>query len=92
VPVPAPRVEMAAQARHYSHVVPGTGTMLAGPGRAWVELFRVLLGLTHRVSAKWPSIVLRYPTAAFEHLCNSLELRRGFSYAVPILGACKRIC
>jgi hypothetical protein len=57
VPVPALRVEMVAQARHYSRVVPGTGTILVGLGRAWAVLFRVVPGLTHRVSAKWPSIL-----------------------------------
>jgi hypothetical protein len=33
--VPALRVEMVAQARHYSYVVSGTGTILARPGRAF---------------------------------------------------------
>jgi hypothetical protein len=56
VPVPALRVEIVAQARHYSHAVPGTGTILTRPGRAWTVLFRVVPGLAHRVSAKWPSI------------------------------------
>jgi hypothetical protein len=36
--------------------VPGTGTILTGPGRAWTVLFRAVPGLAHRVSAKWPSI------------------------------------
>jgi hypothetical protein len=48
---------MVAQTRYYSHVVPGTGTILVGPDRAWVVLFRIVPGLAHRVSAKWPSIV-----------------------------------
>jgi hypothetical protein len=56
VPVPALRVEIVAQARHYSRVVPGTGTILTGPGRAWTVLFRAVPGPAHRVSAKWPSI------------------------------------
>jgi hypothetical protein len=56
VPVPALQVEIVAQARHYSRVVPGTGTILTGPGRAWTVLFRAVPGLAHRVSAKWPSI------------------------------------
>jgi hypothetical protein len=56
VPVPALRVEIVAQARHYSRVVPGTDTILTGPGRAWTVLFRAVPGLVHRVSAKWPSI------------------------------------
>jgi hypothetical protein len=56
VPVLALRVEIVAQARHYSRVVPGTGTILTGPGRAWTVLFRAVPGLTHRVSAKWSSI------------------------------------
>jgi hypothetical protein len=56
VPVPALRVEIVAQARHYSRVVPGTGTILTGPGHAWTVLFRAVPGLAHRVSAKWPSI------------------------------------
>jgi hypothetical protein len=56
VPVPALRVEMVAQAWHYSRAVPLTGTILAGPGHAWVVLFRVVPGLPHRVSAKWPSM------------------------------------
>jgi hypothetical protein len=56
VPVPALRVEIVAQARHYSRVVPGTGTILTGPGRACTVLFRAVRGLAHRVSAKWPSI------------------------------------
>jgi hypothetical protein len=47
VPVPALRVEMVAQARHYSHAVPDTSTILVGSGRAWAD---------HRVTAKWPSI------------------------------------
>jgi hypothetical protein len=54
--VPALRVEIVAQVRHYSRVVPGTGTILTGSGRAWTVLFRVVSGLAHRVSAKWPSI------------------------------------
>jgi hypothetical protein len=54
--VPALRVEIVAQARHYSRAVPDTGTILTGPGRAWTVLFRAVPGLTHRVSAKWPSI------------------------------------
>jgi hypothetical protein len=56
VPVPALRVEIVAQARHYSRAVPGTGTILTGPGRAWTVLFRAVPGPAHRVSAKWPSI------------------------------------
>ena len=56
MPVPALRVEIVAQARHYSRAVPGTGTILTGPGRAWTVLFRAVPGLAHRVSAKWPSI------------------------------------
>jgi hypothetical protein len=58
VPVPALRVEIVAQSRHYSRAVPGTGTILTGPGRAWTVLFRAVPGLAHRVSAKWSSIVL----------------------------------
>jgi hypothetical protein len=54
--VPALRVEIVAQARHYSRAVPGTGTILTGPGRAWTVLFRAVPGPAHRVSAKWPSI------------------------------------
>jgi hypothetical protein len=54
--VPALRVEMVAQARHYSRVVPGTGTILVGSGRTWTVLFRVVSGLAHRVSVEWPSI------------------------------------
>jgi hypothetical protein len=42
VPVPALRVEIVAQARHYSRAVPGTGTILTGPGRAWTVLFRAV--------------------------------------------------
>jgi hypothetical protein len=45
VPVPALRVEIVAQARHYSRVVPGTDTILTGPGRAWTVLFRAVPGL-----------------------------------------------
>ena len=56
MPVPALRVEIVAQARHYSRAVPGTGTILTGPGRAWTVLFRAVPGLAHRVSVKWPSI------------------------------------
>jgi hypothetical protein len=59
VPVPALRVEIVAQARHYSRAVPGTGTILTGPGRAWTVLFRAVPELAHRVSAKWPSIIAR---------------------------------
>jgi hypothetical protein len=58
VPVPALRVEIVAQARHYSRAVPGTGTILTGPGRAWTVLFRAVPGPAHRVSAKWPSIMV----------------------------------
>jgi hypothetical protein len=58
VPVPALRVEIVAQARHYSRAVPGTGTILPGPGRAWTVLFRAVPGPAHRVSAKWPSIMV----------------------------------
>ena len=56
MPVRALRVEIVAQARHYSRAVPGTDTILTGPGRAWTVLFRAVPGLAHRVSAKWPSI------------------------------------
>jgi hypothetical protein len=42
MPVPALQVEMVAQARHYSRAMPGTGTILVGPGRAWAVLFRVV--------------------------------------------------
>jgi hypothetical protein len=56
VPVPALRVEIVAQARHYSRAVPGTDTILTGPGRAWTVLFRAVPGPAHRVSVKWPSI------------------------------------
>ena len=44
------QAEMVAQARHYSRTVPGT--ILVGPGRVWAVLFRVVPGLTPRVSAK----------------------------------------
>jgi hypothetical protein len=47
---------MVTQTRHYSHSVPDTGTILAGPGRVWTVLFRVEPELTYRVGAKWPSI------------------------------------
>ena len=56
MPVPALRVEIVAQARHYSRAVPGTGTILTGPSRAWTVLFRAVDELAHRVSAKWSSI------------------------------------
>jgi hypothetical protein len=62
VPVPALRVEIVAQARHYSRAVPGTGTILTGPGRAWTVLFRAVPRPAHRVSAKWPSIVVKVTT------------------------------
>ena len=52
MPVPALRVEIVAQARHYSHVVPDTDTILVGPDRVWTVLFRVVSGLAHRVNAK----------------------------------------
>ena len=52
MPGPALRVDLAAQAQHYGRAVPGTGTMLAGPGRAWAMLFRAVPGPPHRVSAK----------------------------------------
>jgi hypothetical protein len=52
VPVPALRVEIVAQARHYSRAVLDTGTILAGPNRVWTVLFRAVAGLAHRVSAK----------------------------------------
>jgi hypothetical protein len=57
--VTALRVEIVAQSWHYSRAVLGTGTILTGPdtiltgpGRAWTVLFRAVLGLAHRVSAK----------------------------------------
>jgi hypothetical protein len=56
VTVPALRVEIVTQTRHYSRAVPGTGTILAGPDRIWTVLFRVVPRLAHRVNAKWPSI------------------------------------
>jgi hypothetical protein len=56
VPVSSLHVEIVAQTRHYSRAVPGTGTILAGPGRTWIVLFCVVAELTHRVSVKWPSI------------------------------------
>jgi hypothetical protein len=67
VPVPALRVEMVAQAQHYSRAVPGSGTILTGPGCAWAVLFRVMPGLAHRVSAKWSSIAWPLPCPA---LCS----------------------
>jgi hypothetical protein len=54
--LPALRVEMAAQTRHYSCAFLGTDTILAGSGHAWAVLFRIVLGLDHSVSANWPSI------------------------------------
>jgi hypothetical protein len=72
VSVPALRVEIVAQARHYSRAVPGTDTILTGPGRAWTVLFRVVPGLTHRVSAKWPSI--SGTSAPMSHHCLMLPL------------------
>jgi hypothetical protein len=66
VPVPVLRVEIVAQAQHYSRAVPGTDTILTGPGRAWTVLFRVVPGLAHRVSARWPSIAT--PTRATTEL------------------------
>jgi hypothetical protein len=67
--VPALRAEIVAQARHYSRAVPGTGTILTGPGRAWTVLFRAVPGPAHRVSAKWPSIVnpRRHPFRKHAH-------------------------
>ena len=56
VPGPTLWAEMAAQAWHYGRAVPGTSTMLAGPGRAWAMLFRAMPGLAHRVSVKWKNI------------------------------------
>jgi hypothetical protein len=37
--VAALRVEMAAQARHYSHIVPGTDTMVSESDRTSAVLF-----------------------------------------------------
>jgi hypothetical protein len=54
--VPALRVKMAVQTRHYSRTVLGTDTMLVEPDRAWTVLFRVVPRPAHRVSANWPSI------------------------------------
>jgi hypothetical protein len=72
VPVPALRVEIVAQARHYSCAVPGTGTILTGPGRAWTVFFRAVPGPAHRVSAKWPSI------AASDHSGYAPTTDQGF--------------
>ena len=36
MPGPALRADIAAQAQHYGRAVPGTGTMLAGLGRAFL--------------------------------------------------------
>jgi hypothetical protein len=62
--VPALRVEIMAQTRHYNRVVPGTGTILTGPDRAWTVLFRAVPALAHRVSVKWPSIETNKQTPA----------------------------
>jgi hypothetical protein len=65
--MPALRVEIVAQARHYSRVVPDTGTILTGPGHAWTVLFRAVPGLAHRVSAKWPSIPASCCSSPLDH-------------------------
>jgi hypothetical protein len=52
VHVPALRVEMVAQTQYYSFDVPDTGTILAGPGRDWTVLFRIVVRLTNRISVK----------------------------------------
>jgi hypothetical protein len=57
--VPALRVEMVAQTRHYSRAVPDTDTILVGPDHAWAVFFRVVTGPAYRISAKWPSIYSR---------------------------------
>jgi hypothetical protein len=73
VPVPALRVEIVAQARHYSRAVPGTGTILTGPGHVWTVLFRAVPGLAHRVSAKWPSIPVPMITTATADCTEELK-------------------
>ena len=56
VPGPALRADMAAQARHYDRVVPGTGMMGSGPGRTWAVLLSAMPGPAHRAFAIWLSI------------------------------------
>jgi hypothetical protein len=48
--MPTLQVKMTAEARYYSHVVPGTGTILASPGHACVVLLRAVTTSAHRVS------------------------------------------
>jgi hypothetical protein len=54
VSVPALRVEIVAQTRHYNHAVLVTDTILVGPSHTWAVLFRVVSGLAHRVSVNSP--------------------------------------
>jgi hypothetical protein len=54
--------------------VPGTDTILARSGRDWAMLFRVVSGLTHRVSVKWPSIAVGMPLLVH---CRKLATRVG---------------
>jgi hypothetical protein len=49
-----------AQERHCSRTVSGTDTILVGPGRVWVMLFRVVSGLAHRISVM-PGTILVGP-------------------------------
>jgi hypothetical protein len=80
VAVPALRVEIVAQARHYSRVVPDTGTILTGSGRTWTVLFRAVPGLAHRVSAKWPSILEGFKATTI----TNLQTTRYYNTTVPI--------
>jgi hypothetical protein len=89
VPVPALRVEIVAQARHYNRAVPGTGTILTGPGRAWTVLFRAVPGPAHRVSAKWPSISTSYGASDYIVLTvTEKKERRNWTASWCCLTAC----
>jgi hypothetical protein len=61
----------------------GPGTMLAGPGRAWVVLFRVVPGPAHHVSANWPSITTHIISSAPG---LSFHLRQPLQSYVEVIG------
>jgi hypothetical protein len=69
--------------------VPDTDTILTGPGRVWTVLFRAVPGPAHRVSAKWPSILLISPKYAqgVETKNDWPSIRIGQNFAIPTFGA-----
>jgi len=75
---------MAAQARHYDRVVPGTGMMGSGPGRTWAVLLSAMPGPAHSASAKWPSIIQREESISLVSAFGLVRDNQRLIYGYPL--------